>query len=275
MDITRITPANSEYFEELVPDGGFEDEELVWLGAVAEDGAACAVLGGGIQEGMGFIDWIYTAPEYREKGAADSLLKVFSTLLKRMGKEAIEISFSDMDDELYGFLEAEEFLVFEDSCRYSVPLSDLIYSEVIEEPEGGRDSLYKVISAAGFADPRPLFDYLTEKNIPCSVNKDELGKHSLILLDNEDKIKGCMMVVKGPDGDVQIPYLVNEGPMECVTDLFLALKNLIIEKGWEEENLVFSDRAGRMIEFVEQITDEDRDKYVISGLRDGIRFLAA
>ena len=67
LDITRITPENSEYFEGLAPERGFEDEELVWLGAAAEDGAACAVLGGGIHEGMGFIDWIYTAPEYREK----------------------------------------------------------------------------------------------------------------------------------------------------------------------------------------------------------------
>ncbi len=56
MNITRITPANAEYFELLAPEGGFDDKELVWLGAIAKDGTACAVLGGGICEGMGFID---------------------------------------------------------------------------------------------------------------------------------------------------------------------------------------------------------------------------
>ena len=273
MDVTRITPANAGYFEELAPEGSFEDEELVWLGAVAEDGAACAVLGGGVQEGMGFIDWIYTAPEYREKGAADSLLKTFSALLDRIDTEVVEISFSDRDEELYWFLEAEEFLVFEDSYRYSVPLEDLIYSQVIEELEEGRYLSGRVIRASELADPRPLFEFLTDRNIPCSVNKDEIRENSLILLNDSDDICGCMTVVKEPEGDVQIPYLVNEGPMECVTDLFLALKGLVMEKGWEDENLIFADRSGQMIGFVEQITDEDRDRYVIGDLLGGVKFI--
>ena len=273
MDVTRITPANAGYFEELAPEGSFEDEELVWLGAVAEDGAACAVLGGGLQEGMGFIDWIYTAPEYREKGAADSLLKTFSALLSRADAEAIEISLLETDEELSEFLEAEDFLIFEDSDRYSVPLEDLIYSEVIEKLEEGRAPSDKVIRVRDLADPRPFFEYLSANNIPWFVNKDEISEFSLILLDEEDNINGCMMIVKEPDGDLQIPYFINDGSMECISDLFLALKNLVIEMKWEEENLVFSDRTGQMIGFVEQITDEDRDSYVIGGLQEGVRLI--
>ena len=273
MNITRITSANAEYFEDLAPEGSFDDEELIWLGAVAMDGTACAVLGGGVQEGMGFIDWIYTAPEYREKGAADSLLKTFSALLDRIDTEVVEISFSDRDEELYWFLEAEEFLVFEDSYRYSVPLEDLIYSEVIEELEEGRDPSEQIICAGELMDPQPVFEYLADKNIPCSVNKDDIREYSLVLHNDSDDICGCMMVVKEPEGDVQIPYLINEGPMECITDLFLALKSLVIEKGWEEENLVFADRSGQMIEFVERVTDEDRDRYVIGDLLGGVKFI--
>ncbi len=271
MEITRITAANADSFKELAPEGAFTDEELLWLGAVAEDGAACAVLGGGIHEGMGFVDWIYTAPDYREKGAADGLLKAFSSLLKGLDAESVEIRFPDTDEELYEFLEGEGFLITEDADRYSVPLEELIYSETIERMEEGRNPSGKIIRAAELMDPQPFYEYLRINNIPCSVKKEELRGYSFILLNDEDKITGCMLVVKDRDGDIEIPYLINEGPMECINDLFLALKNLVMEKGWEEEDIVFADRSGQMIRFVEQITDEDRDSYVIGGFKMGIR----
>ncbi len=273
MDVTRITTDNAEFFEDLVPEGSFGDEGLLWLGAVAEDGSACAVLGGGVHEEMGFIDWIYTAPDYREKSAADSLLKTFSTLLNRIDAEAIEIGFSDTDDGLSEFLEEEQFLISEEGDFFSVPLEDLIYSEVIEGLEEGRDPSAQIVSANELVDPRPFFGYLSDRNIPCSVYMDELRENSLILLDDNGDISGCMLIVKEPGGDVLIPYLINEGPMECITDLFLALKNLVIEKGWEEESIVFSDRSGQMIGFVEQVTDEERDHYLIRGLKSGVKLI--
>ena len=158
MDITRITPDNAEFFEDLVPGGSFGDEGLFWLGAIAEDKAACAVLGGGVYDEMGFIDWIYTSPEYREKGAASSLLKAFSALLDRIDKEVIEIGFSDDIEGLSEFLESEGFLISENSERYSVPLADLIYSETMEILEEEWDPAGQIIPAADLNDPGILFD---------------------------------------------------------------------------------------------------------------------
>ncbi len=159
------------------------------------------------------------------------MLKMFCNLLKGADARSIEISFSDRDEELYGFLEAENFLLFEEKSRYSVPIEDLIYSEAIEGLEEGRKAPGQIQRAAELADPRQLLKYLSDKNISCFVNIDEITKFSLVLLDDRDDINGCMMVVKEPKGDVQIPYLVNDGPTECIIDLFLTLKALIIEKG--------------------------------------------
>lgn len=271
MDITRITRVNAEFFEELAPEGSFDDEELVWLGAIDDDGTACAVLGGGAYEGMGFIDWIYTAPQHREKGAASKLLKTFCVLLERIDADAVEISFDDTDEELYEFLVAEDFLISKESNRYSVPIEDLIYSEAIENLAEGREPSGKIVSAARLEDPGLVYKYLSDRNIPFFVYKDELAEYSLILMDDNDEIRGCMMIVKEEEGDIQIPYLVNDGSMGGITDLFLGLKELIIEKRWEEESIVFSDRTGQMIGFVEQVTDNDRDSYVIGGLQTGVK----
>lgn len=45
MKVTDIATDNAEYFEYLVPEGALEDENILWLGAIAADGTACAALG--------------------------------------------------------------------------------------------------------------------------------------------------------------------------------------------------------------------------------------
>ncbi len=276
MDVTRITPANAGFFEDIVPSGSFGDDGLLWLGAIAEDGTACAALGGGILEDMAFIDWIYTSPGYREMGAADSLLKVFCSLFNRIDEnvEIVEISLEDTEEGLSEFLEAKGFLIAEDSGGYEVPLVELIYSDVAEELENGRSSSGKVISAATLKDPDVLFDYISNNNIPCYGNREELTEYSLVSMDNEDNITGCMLIVKGREGDILVPYLLCDGSPGGITDFFLALKEMATKKRWEEENIVFYDRSGQMIGFVEQITNEDGDIYHIKGQKEGYLFLS-
>jgi hypothetical protein len=41
MKVTEITSDNAEYFEDLIPEGYLENENLLWLGAIAGDGTAC------------------------------------------------------------------------------------------------------------------------------------------------------------------------------------------------------------------------------------------
>ncbi len=35
MKVTEITSDNAEYFEDLIPEGYLENENLLWLGAIA------------------------------------------------------------------------------------------------------------------------------------------------------------------------------------------------------------------------------------------------
>lgn len=75
--------------------GGVENENLFWLGAIAGDGTACAVLGVGVYEEVAYIDWIYTAYDYRRKGAARDLLKRLKTMLRKIEVKILEISVFD------------------------------------------------------------------------------------------------------------------------------------------------------------------------------------
>ena len=56
MKVTGIAPDNAEYFKDLVPDGALDDGNIFWLGAVAPDGTACAVLGAGVIEDIAYIE---------------------------------------------------------------------------------------------------------------------------------------------------------------------------------------------------------------------------
>ena len=93
-------------------------------------------------------------------------------------------------------------------------------------------------------------------------------------MDDEDNITGCMLIVKGREGDILVPYLLSDGSPGGITDFFLALKEMVTKKRWEEENIVFYDRSGQMIGFVEQITDEGGDLYQIKGQKEGYLFLS-
>lgn len=71
MNVTSIAKDNAIYFENLVPEGALNDENLLWLGAVAADGTACSALGIGIVDEMVYIEWIYTDPLLEEKAQQD------------------------------------------------------------------------------------------------------------------------------------------------------------------------------------------------------------
>ena len=76
MTITRISEVNREYYAGLVPEDILNDEDLIILGMISDEGEACAALAVRINGSMAYIEWLYTAPEFREQGAATELLDV-------------------------------------------------------------------------------------------------------------------------------------------------------------------------------------------------------
>lgn len=269
MKVTVIGPENSGYFEDLVPEGSLGDENLFWLGAIAGDGTACAVLGAGLYEDMAYIEWIYTDPEYREKGAARDLLRSLKTLLRKIDVRILQISFSEEDENLEEFLEDEGFFFDVDREKYLIPARDLIYSEMIDVYGEEHRTGARVVTPAGLGDPDAFFDYLAENEIPFGGENDDLSP-SLVRVNEEGRIDGCMLIHRREDGDLEISYLKSSGLAGGAIDLFLGFRELVTGMDWQEANIIFTDRSGEMIKIIEEMARQDRDSYIITGEKNGL-----
>ncbi len=156
---------------------------------------------------------------------------------------------------------------------YSVPIRDLLYSRTVERLDRKTDDSESVVFFSKVMNYYEFYDYLREKEIPVFGNAEAVYKYSLVRLDKERNITGFMLIEKRSGGDLEIPYLENDGSLSGVSDIFRALKSLVIEHKWEDSNLVFYDRAGRIIEFIEQVTDEERAEYIVDGQRQGMKMV--
>lgn len=267
--ITGIAADNIEYFEDLAPEGALTDGSLFWLGAIAGDGTACAVLGAGLYGDMAYIDWIYTDPDHRKEGAAGSLLRSLKALLRKIGVEMLEISYSYDDEGLEEFLEAEGFLLEDDDDICSIPVDELIYSEILDTFDEGDASLSRVVTPEALDDPGAFYDHLRKNGIPYAEDTDDL-RYSLILMDGDGNIDGCMLISRREDGDLEISYLLNTGPESGVIRLFAAFKELAVEMDWQDDNVIFTDRSGEITGFIEELTGTDCDTYILTGHRVGL-----
>ncbi len=273
MKVTYITSDNAEYFEGLAPVELLYEKNLVCLGAIANDGTACAVLAVGIYGETAYIEWLYTDPAYRRKRAARSLLESLRALLNKIDMNILLVSFSVDCDYLDDFFTAVGFFVDADKNTYSVPLIDLVFSEKTDRLEDSRSRNGSVVNLDDLDDPNVFIDFLKEKNISLLENELASCAGSLILLDQKGTVTGFMLISRRAEGSLSIPFLVSNGSTGGFTDLILAFKNLVIEKGWLEENVIFSDRTGEMIEFVEDLLGEDIENYIVSGQKQGMKML--
>ena len=273
MKVTYITSDNAEYFEGLAPNELLYEENLVCLGAIANDGTACAVLAVGIYEDAAYIEWLYTDPAYRRKRAARSLFNSLRALLKKSEEKIILTNFSDDCKYMEDFLIAEGFFVDEDRDTYSVPLVDLVFSEKTDKLEENRTSNCKVATLEKLDDPGAFFEFLSKNKIYLLNNELDSYKASLALMDQKGKITGCLLVSKRDKGSLSIPFLKSSGSIEGLTNLVLAFRDLVIEKDWTEESVIFSDRSGELSEFVENLLSEDIENYVIRGQKQGMKTL--
>lgn len=274
MKVTYITPDNSDYFEGLASRETLEDERLVCLGAIAKDGTACAVLATGIYEETAYIEWIYTDPSYRRERAARTLFEMLRTLLRKIEVKAILVNFPGDSENLEEFLMAEGFFVDEDMESYSIPVIDLVYSEMIDRLEGGNNSSdSRVVTLSELGNLNGFHDFLRKNSVSLLSSEEDFLSQSLVRIGRDGKINGCMLIIRQPDGDITIPYLISSGYTDTAVDLFLAFKRLVTENEWLGDNIVFSDTSGEITGFLEEVLGEDCSSYVISGQKQGIRIL--
>ncbi len=274
MKVTYITPGNADYFEGLAPGEILKDEDLVCLGAIAKDGTACAVLATGIYEETAYIEWIYTDPSYRRERAARTLFEHLRTLLRRIEVKAVLISFPDDSENLEEFFTSEGFFIDEDRENYSIPVIDLVYSEMIDRLEAENNSSdSRVVTLSELGDLNGFHDYLRKNSVSFLSSEEASLSQSLVRIGKDGKINGCMLIIRQPDGDITIPYLISSGYTDSAIDLFLAFKRLVTENDWLGDNILFSDTSGEITGFLEEVLEEDCSSYVLSGQKQGVRIL--
>ena len=273
MKVTYITSDNAEYFEGLAPNELLYEENLVCLGAIANDGTACAVLAVDIFEDAVYIEWLYTDPAYRRKRAARSLFNSLRALLKKSDEKVILTHFSDDCEYVEDFLIAEGFFADVDRDTYSVPLVDLVFSEKTGRFEESRTGNCKVSTLEELDDPGKFYDFLSKNKIKVLNNELDSYAASLALMDQKGRITGCLLVSRRNKGSLSIPFLKSSGSTEDFASLMLDFRDMVIEKDWTDERVIFSDRSGELSEFVENLLCEDIENYVIIGQKQGMKTL--
>ncbi len=111
MELTKITRDNIRYFQAFLPEEP-EEPTMIRLGMI-EDETPCAVMVARIKEKNGVkvaeITWLFTAPEYRQLGAAHDLLEELKDLVGESEVTEIHASFFETNEGMEGFLNAEGF----------------------------------------------------------------------------------------------------------------------------------------------------------------------
>ncbi len=278
MKVTYITSDNVDYFEELAPEGILRDENLFCLGAIANDGTACAIIATHIYEKAAYIEWIYTDPAYRRQRGGRTLLEMLRVLLRKVDISTVLTDFSDDCENLEEFLAEEGFFVDEDSGIYCVPVVDLIYSPMLDRLQeryrrNFADRGIRVEKLLELEDPGIFRDYLKENRITLLEAEEAACSYSLVRLDREGTINGCMIICRYPEADIAIPYLISNGLTDGTLDLILAFKDLVTEREWQEERMVFSDRSGETVNVLEEILGEDKENFAIKGQKQAVKIL--
>ena len=266
MEITRITDKNAEYFADLCPEAFFQNENYIRLGVIHENEpvSACAL---DVNDKMVHIHWLYTDPEKREMGAAAFLMEKVLELLDGLSLDGIEIDFDAEDDGLDAFLMEQEFMVGDERSLYRVPLTELIF--------GARmDAMLARRSQTSLIHPLEDADADAVNHLKRLLKLYDLGpeylqgistKYSFIVNGSEGTETGTILTSETEEGDLHINYLIGGGSPQEMLDLVAVLYDALIRDEKYDGDLVFSDRLGTAVTFIEMMTGNEGEHYRVSG----------
>ena len=278
MDITRITENNREAFEGLMPEGLSERDDLMCFGAVSDHKEAVSVIALGVSDETGvYIEWIFTEPSFREQGAATMLLDTVGAFLQNMQIERIEIMFSDDDEDLDGFLKSRGFVTCPEEDMYEVPVSDLIYTEQMDElleKVTVSDRVHTLEAPEMYDKLKSYLEFLgVSAEDQDSLSGSLPGDLSLLKLDDSGAPIGCMLVETPDEDSVEVSYFANTGSAEDAMELVAGLSNVLNSHDLADRMLIFTDKSGHTSRLVEELTGEDIDDYRVSGIYNGVCIL--
>ena len=150
---------------------------------------------------------------------------------------------------------------FNNKERYPVLMKfikDLIYSTVMDMFAKQHKNIGAAVLLEDFDKPDAFYDYLDKKGIPFRNEEDALCK-SLVKL-------SCRL----QDGDIEISYLMSDGPTGSVVEILLAFKELAVKMDWLDDSIVFTDRSGETIRIIETIASTDRESYIVKKQKSGL-----
>lgn len=266
MQLTRIEKENMEYFSHLCPEGIMMNDRCVKLGVIDDEGYAISMCAVSVHDPMAVMEWIMTAPEAREHGAATYLVRQVHDIIEDMGLEGIETGFSSSCPELSDFLAGQGFAVADDRETYAVPVSDLVYSREVElvlESENGdhkaqrfpEDKIHKRLLISAICNEYDLVPVIFARTS---------SAYSVYYAENKKDVSGALCVSEYGDRDLYVDYLISEGSAKCISALISGFYDALIDSDRVGGRLFFTDRDGRSADLVERLTETDRDAYRIS-----------
>ena len=271
MKVTRITEENAVYFSNLCPDELLLDERTLKLGALTEEDEPVSICVTDVSDGMAWIRWIFTDPDQRNRGGAALLTGELLRLLDDLDIKGIMADFHADDEGLEDFFMENDFLVGDENTLFRIPLMDLLYGVRLEEVVARRSRENRAYSLQDTRVLKPLVHFLKTNGVEAEFIEGISREYSFVVMDPSDTVTEGIFVSESENGDLHINYLVGEGSPQGIVDLVAALYDALIEKERDKGNLVFSDRLGAGISFVEMLTGNEVDSYRVPGLKSAVK----
>ena len=126
IQVTKIGPQNQQWFEKflITPENA---ENMIRLGVI-EDDTACGAAAFRIGRRGAELVSLYVAPEFRRRGAAQSMLDTFLELGGEVGLTSLMTVYMRDNAEMRAFLDKNGFLQLDSSESYFFLTQDVLQS---------------------------------------------------------------------------------------------------------------------------------------------------
>lgn len=270
MNCTQIETKNESYFASYMPESVRRDPTLVKLGLLDKKNHPMSALAVGVNGNMAYLEWLYTDPEKRGRGAATELLGLVLDRMRETSLNGIETDYPADESELEVLLEEQGFFVEETRQLYSVPVVDLLYSEELEILLGEDQAAERI---RPLSDPEMAEQFLTycqRTRMSPAYIADISGDFSLIVTDGEGEITGGILVEETDTSDPAVTYIFGGGRARQMALLLRALSEKLSEADRRNGRVLFSNRQDSILDFIEKLTGEDREVYRVPGIRHAV-----
>ena len=118
---------------------------------------------------------------------------------------------------------------------------------------------------------KTLAQFLQSHEVEAEYIEGISREYSFVVLDPSGTVKEGIFISESGDEDLHINYLIGEGSPQGIVDLVAALYDELIDAGRDQGDLVFTDRLGAGISFMDMLTENDVELYRVPGLKSAVK----